>query len=169
MIPTLSIEGDKRALAMMKELEKLGSIINGADLHGKTRQEGGKDNGQVAQWLIKQGRDFFSTEAGAEAAAQAFADAVEERMAKATEGNMKAGAVAGYAWVQAMKAAMKVAAENINAGNFEGGGSEKLDPAYEKAKAAMHGFAYPIGKATGQLLDNLSSSNYGNIKLKRNA
>lgn len=165
MIPTLTLKGDKRAKAMIKALMKLQTAVTGAGLHGKGRVDSNTNNASIAEGFIKlHKRDFFNTQNVADAAAEAFARAAEQRITKMKPGQ-KATGVAMYAWRQGMKAAMAEVIKNINNAKWDGGGKNYLSDDYGDWKEMKLGFTLPIGKATGQLIKNFDKSNVGNITL----
>ena len=167
MKPVFNMTGDAELTRMMDALAKISSHYVSADMHGKERADG-KNNAEIAGYLREQGRNFFETQSTADAAAKAFAAQLEIAAARAktakTDGQR--ANLAAQVWIAAMEAALERAAKNIDEGAFEGGGSASLSEIYEPQKYRDHGFTYPIGKATGELLNNLSS-HAGNIKLKR--
>ena len=164
--------------AAIKMLAKLGSKIRAVDLHAKNRQEdGGKrglNNAQILEYLADGGRDFvMADDAIVKKTAQAIVDSVMEdmqqflkRVEKRKKGKRPESAeervateIASRAFKRAGEVWLEQITENIEAGKWEGDGSDRLNPDYEKRKQAKHGFAYPIGKATGQLLDNVAPKN----------
>jgi hypothetical protein len=160
--------GDKEAKRMMRAVAAISARFRNATLAGKTRKDGG-NNATVAEGLRDQGRNFFETQKTADAAAKAFARMTEVVAMKAKRQPSQSDALIGQVWIAAMKAASEAAAKNINDGNFEGGGSTTLSEAYaiQKAKPppAGVGFTMPIGKATGDLLNNLAAA--GTIRLHK--
>lgn len=150
---------------MLQACQAISSRFKNATLAAKGRADGGS-NANVADGLRGQGRNFFETQETANAAAEAFARTTEIVAAKAKANPTQSDALIGQVWIAAMAAAADAAAKNINDGNFEGGGSSSLSDAYAARKQKDHGFTYPIGKATGDLLNNLSS-HVGNIRLHK--
>ena len=74
------------------------------------------------------------------------------------------------AWVAAMQAYAGAVLERIEAQQTAGGGSPgKLSDEYETFKTNKVGFAYPVGKLSGQLLDALNPDGVSirNIRLSR--
>lgn len=163
--------------AALKILEKLGSKIRAVDLHAKQRQEGGRgdlNNAEILDFLAKGGRDFvIADDAMVKKTAEVITESIMADMQqfltkveKAKKGKRAASAeervatqIATRAFLAAGEVWLEQITENIESGKWEGDGSDKLNPEYEKRKQAKHGFAYPIGKATGQLLDNLAPKN----------
>ena len=150
---------------MMQTLGAISSRYKNATIPGKGRSDG-RTNAQVGDGLRDQGRNFFETQETADAAAKAFAKHTELAAIKAKRSPRVADAVVAQVWIAAMKAAANAAVKNIEGGNFEGGGSSTLTPAYAARKQSNVGFTMPIGKATGELLNNLAQ-HVGNITVHK--
>jgi hypothetical protein len=158
------MKGDKEARRMMQAVAAISTRFRNATLAGKGRADRG-NNADVAEGLRDQGRNFFETQETADAAAKAFARVTEIVATKAKRTPTQSDALIGQVWIAAMKAAAARAVENINAGNFEGGGSTSLTPEYSADKQRDVGFTMPIGKKTGDLLNNLAAA--GTIRLQK--
>ncbi len=167
MKPVMTMKGDKEAKRMLETVARISTWYKNATMLGHGRDDG-ENNANIAQYLRDQGRNFFETQSTADAAAKAFAKKTEIVAVKAkrivSEGGRRN--LAGQVWTAAMEAALAAAEKNIKEGNFEGGGKHSLTPDYAARKQKDHGFTMPIGKATGQLLNNLSE-HVGNIKLHK--
>jgi hypothetical protein len=165
----------------LKSIEKIGDVFKAVDLHAKERAEGtGSNNAQILDWLGKQGRDFVTPRDGdVQKIAQAFADSVIEDLGQKlktigsktkTGGTITADQIArqisGKAYKKAAQVWLEEITRRIEDGDFDGGGDSKLSPEYEKYKEGKFGFAYPIGKASGQVLDNVSPKTR-NLKLRK--
>jgi len=159
------MKGDKEAKRMMQAVAAISTRFRNATIKGGGRTEGGS-NADVAEGLRDQGRNFFETQTTADAAAKAFAKMTELVAVKAKHKPTASDALIGQVWIAAMKAAATAAVKNIESGQFDGGGNHSLTPDYSAQKQKKHGFTMPIGKATGQLLNNLSA-HVGNIKLHK--
>jgi hypothetical protein len=158
------MKGDKEAARMMRAAAAISSRFRNATLAGKGRADKG-NNATVAEGLRDQGRNFFETQETADAAAKAFARTLEIVAMKAKRQPTQSDALIGQVWIAAMKAASARAVENINSGTWEGPGKANLTKKYADRKQRDHGFQYPIGKATGDLLNNLAAA--GTIRLHK--
>jgi hypothetical protein len=81
-----------------------------------------------------------------------------------------ASQMAGAALKKAMLKYMEQVTDRIDYGRTNNPPFDRrLSEQYEKWKKNVYGFAYPIGKATGQLIDNLNPDGLGsrNIRLKK--
>lgn len=85
------------------------------------------------------------------------------------ETKRQAQQVDAAAFRAAMLEYMKIVAEHIESGRTETGAARDLSPYYARWKRAEFGFVKPVGKATGQLLDNLNPGGTAarNIRLRR--
>ena len=156
---------------------------------GKYRLEkqGQLTNAEIITYLAEQGRDFRTVDdSQSTAIGKAFLDNLMERFKKVaamvpkipkkaparkplTQVQRAAKNAANYGLREAMKALMKAVTDNIENAQWSGGGSKKLTDAYEERKRDTVGFAYPIGKFTGQLLDAINADGPAsrNISIKR--
>lgn len=178
----LKAEGMKPIQAKLAALENIvnGSLYKAVELNDKTRSdkqgvfEDDKTNAEILGYLKEQGRDFVDTSPSeSERVAGAFVARIEDFMDKiySAEGKgiMRAGRnAAANAWKSAMERLMVIVTEHIESGNFTGGGNPELSPAYARFKEAAVGFQKPIGKFSGQLIDNINPNGPSsrNIKVK---
>ncbi len=179
-------------LSMMEFVNYVGNTVKSVDLHGKKRKPmpdgtgGDLKNDEVAAFLKKGGRDFFkATPATANDVAAAIAAEMQTRLNFMTRAKLTAGMLAGKTLrgvgkntkkkaqeiaaaglTKGMQVYMQSVVANIESGTWEGDGSHELSEEYEAWKLRKLKFAYPIGKASGQLLENLDSSNKANIRLR---
>jgi hypothetical protein len=78
-----------------------------------------------------------------------------------------ANEIAGKALIASMEKVKDIIAERIESGvDYMGDKVEELSDDYEEYKENKHGHIYPIGIATGQVIDNLTPGKR-NIRLKR--
>jgi hypothetical protein len=174
-------KGLEQAGQLLRALEKISKTRMTADLNAKERHDDARlNNAEILQFLASQGRDFVtpSTEALKDIDEAALKE-IEQGLAKykvgrsgsriVNKGDMtevKARGVMGSALRRAAAEWQKEITRRIEEGDFTGGGDPKLEEEYEKYKLSQYGFAYPIGKATGQLLDNVAPASR-NLKLRR--
>lgn len=171
---SLESEGLRQVQGILTELQKLGSVIKAVELHTIKRKDSEKNNAEIMQFLKKTGRDFVTaSDRDAEEIARMAVAEVERRLgvefSKAAvvdrwKGKGEKNELSQFATQMAdsmMRAAMKKYMEQVsdridNQETNDPPFNEKLSEAYEAKKLKDHGFAYPIGKATAQLLDNLN-------------
>jgi hypothetical protein len=174
--------GLNESKALLESLFKIAGVRRSADLNAKERQEGGGDNNaEILDHLAKGGRDFVTPSKDAQREIdQACLREIEKGLKKyestASQGRItpskamtqsKAKQVMGKALVEAAKEWNKEITRRIEEGDWTGDGDRKLSEEYEKHKQNKYKFAYPIGKATGQVLDNVGPGTR-NIKLRNN-
>jgi hypothetical protein len=173
--------GLEEANMMLKALEKIARVRRSADLNSKHRREGNSklNNAEIFKFLADGGRDFVTPSSKAlEAIDKAAVAKIEQGLARykvghkggrlINAGNMtqsQARQVQAKALVDAAQVWMAEITRRINDGDWTGDGDPKLVEEYERYKNKKFGFAYPIGKATGQLLDNVAPGTR-NIKLR---
>jgi hypothetical protein len=185
---SLESEGLGRMNTLLGVLKKLGTAIEAVELHSIRREESSSENATILMGLAGQGRDFVTQNdsdiaqmeqafvleverrAGALLASLPAKDAAKVLKATGIE-SREASAMAGAAFIAAMKKWMNQVASRIdrqetNAPPFNG----ELTPEYaEEKRRRTGGWIKPIGKLTGQLLENLNSSGpaAGKIQLKK--
>ena len=96
---------------------------------------------------------------------QAFQNGAGNKLAQ-----QQANQISSSVFRAVMKEAMQIMTEHIeNQTGPDGAALEnpRLSEAYGELKEMMVGFAYPIGKRSGQLLDNLNPSVKGQIKVTK--
>jgi uncharacterized protein len=172
---SLETNGMEEVKAILESIAKYTSSISGAELRAKSRSEGAATNAEIIQeYLIDQDRDFVTlSETESESIAQTMANRIERAVEEIKAGEIKSSierkvdnAIAdGY--IKAIQRYMEIVTEHIeqgksSAGSFEG----TLSPKYAARKQAKYGFDYPIGKASGQLLDNLDSGGAGKANIR---
>jgi hypothetical protein len=174
-------EGLEEANMLLEALAKIAKVKRSADLNSKTRQETDSvlNNAEIFDFLARGGRDFVtpSKKALSDIDKAALA-AIEKGLLKYKVGHKggritnagkmtqaQARGVQAKALVAAAQVWMKEITRRINDGDFTGDGDPKLEEEYEKWKQKLYGYAYPIGKATGQLLDNVAPGTR-NIKIR---
>jgi hypothetical protein len=152
--------GMKTIQRKLEEIERLANgrqPFRGVQMLALERQDDEANNAEVLENLDRLGYHFaLLSEAEQGEVAEAFEQEVERRMAGP---NPNAANVAAGALREAMDALSRIVAEHIERGE---GVTKDLSEGYKELKLREHGFVYPIGKATGQLLRNLSS---GKVKL----
>ncbi len=175
----IEAEGMKEAMALLKVLNKIGASIKAVELHGKRRIEGSdNDNADVLDYLSKGGRDFISSDdAMAADAGRAFMREARKRIGqhggiKGVKGLANAEKVAREITMVGFYAAMDEVKRHIRTRidtgkTADGGSPDDLSKAYATYKQNKHGFTKPIGKATGQVYDNLAPGKR-NVKFKKN-
>jgi hypothetical protein len=168
----LNLKGMPEIKKLVKLLNSLGSSYSGAEFLAKNRKElgqGHNTNRHILEWLKEDGRDFLSmTEADIKKIEKAFSDEVvrkTERIASRNAGNF--GQALDSIMVSALRKAILcmvgIIQKRVEDGvDFKGSNLKStadLTEDYKKQKQEKHGFQYPIGVATGQLLDNLNPNN----------
>jgi hypothetical protein len=185
---SLESEGLGRMHTLLGVLKKLGTAIEAVELHSIRREESSSENATILMGLAGQGRDFVTQNdsdiaqmeqafvleverrAGALLASLPAKDAAKVLKATGIE-SREASAMAGAAFIAAMKKWMNQVADRIdrqetNVPPFNG----ELTSEYAREKARRTGgWIKPIGKLTGQLLENLNASGpaAGKIQLKK--
>jgi hypothetical protein len=175
----VEVTGLENSMAMLQTLEKIAKVKRSADLNAKQRIEEGDNNAEILEYLADGGRDFVtpSKKSLDEMDKSALAE-IEKSLAtfkvtttggritsKSALSQQQAKAVLSKALVAAAQDWMREITRRINESDWIGDGDRQLSEEYEKAKKKKHGFAYPIGKATGQLLANVAPG-IRNIKLR---
>lgn len=166
-------------------LNELGSKLGSVELHTRKRQDNEATNAQILDGLKKKGKDFLAqSDADNEEIAKAFADEIERILgqefskqavvdrfeAKGYEDLGKfTNNLATNALQKAMKKFMSQVSKRIDEGETNNPPLDDLKTNYKKYKERVAGFIYPIGKFTGQLIDNLNPDGLGsrNIRVKR--
>jgi hypothetical protein len=174
-------QGLEQAGQMLRALEKIAKTRMSADLNAKERHDNATlNNAEILEFLAGQGRDFVTPSKDAlKDIDEAALEEIEKGLAKykvgrsgsriVNKGDMnesKARGVLGNALRKAAKEWKKEITRRIKEGDFEGGGNQKLEPEYEAWKKKIYSYAYPIGVATKQLLDNVKPDSR-NLKLRR--
>jgi len=173
---TMSLEADglKELKPYLRQLAAVGNVVEAVELNAKDRADGGPNNAEILQWLDDLTYRFTQTDSSEnEQIAEAWVKMFEKlkHTLKVPKGGKeskgKAINVASKSWKEAMRKYMEIVANNINDGNTHG--KTVLEPSTVETKQREHGFVYPIGKATGQLLDNLNPTGPAqrNIRVKR--
>jgi len=178
---SLETEGLERMHTLLGVLKKLGTAIEAVELHSITRNpseyESGAENATILLGLAEQGRDFVTQSshdiaemerafvaeverrAGTLLASLPAKDAGKVLKASGIE-SRQASAMAGASFIAAMKrwmdqVASRIDRQDTNVPPFNG----ELTPEYAREKARRTGgWIKPIGKLTGQLLENLNAS-----------
>lgn len=175
---------------MLEALAKIAEKRKSADLNSKQREESDStlNNAEIFEFLAAGGRDFVTPSSKAlDEMDKAAVAAIEKGLARYKVGRKggrltnagrmtqtQANRVQATALMSAAQVWMKEITRRIEQGDFtdtgertRSGGSvlSQLSEEYEKWKRKEYGFAYPIGKATGQLLDNVAPGTR-NIKLR---
>ena len=173
---TLRIDGLERAIEMTEQLAAFGSLVTGAVLVSKSREDGGVSNAVVAEALRDNGRDFFtSTREDVSMAAEAFVLEAERRLQQIaasgpgkqlrvarptgeTGSSRAASNAAAGAWRAAMRVFRDIVASRMDRQvTSDGGAPRPVEEGYARARFERYGIATDIaGKATGQLLANLA-------------
>jgi hypothetical protein len=171
----LKADGMKAVQKQLSYLERItsGKVYRTAELMAKKREDGDEFSAKILEYLADQGRDFRDIDKGeTEKVAEAFLDQIMTRFhtVSAKTGEQRAALNASNkGFRDAMLKLMEHVSKHINDAKWTGGGSKKLSENYARIKEARHGFRYPIGKATGQLLDALNPKGPAsrNIRIKR--
>ena len=154
--------GMKRLQKKLDEIDKLATgkqPFRGVQLLGLSRADDDVNNAEVLEHLDRLGYHFAILSEDEQASvADAFERETERRLAGP---DPKAADVAAGAMRKAMDRLAEIVREHIENGT---GATKDLSEDYKDLKLREHGFIYPIGKATGQLLRNLSE---GKAKLTR--
>lgn len=181
----------------MSMIKRLGAEVKGANLNAKARVDGsGLNNAQVLKFLAEGNsrsdkptkRDFISMgPSEASAIAQDYVDKVAIQMqkqanrnanliakGKRTQGQIDASArkqanlAARAGFFAAMDKVKEIISNRITEGVVAGGGQvEDLTEETKKSKQRDHSHVYPVGIATGQVLENLTEGK-SNVKITRN-
>jgi len=158
----IKADGMKKIERKLAEIEKLAAgkqPFRGIQLLDVDRAGDTADNSVILEELGKRGYRFAVLSRGEE---QEIVDAFEEVLQKQLAGpTPNAANVAANALKAAMAQFGKIVVRHIESGENVTG---DLSEAYKIQKQREHGFVYPIGKATGQLIDNLVG---GKVKLTR--
>jgi hypothetical protein len=195
---TLETHGLETARDVLGALHKLGSSLRAVELNSVSREDSEATNAEILKWLVYTGRDFITaSDQDADEIAKAFSAELERRLGaefseeafwyKLNEREQQSGKkwnenerrenqeklaneLAAASLKEAMHKYMYQVSERIDYGRTNNPPFNKiLNEQYEKWKKNVYGFAYPIGKATGQLIDNLNPDGLGsrNIRLKK--
>lgn len=167
-------DGDMMAQlnAVLKSITAdLKSTARGVELGGHTRIDG-NSNAEIIEYQADQGRDIRTiNRRDAEAIASAFAGEIEKRLAVALQKGREpnASGMSGAAYRAAMREYMARAIDKIDSQRESNGSAFKaLSEKYRARKLEDFGFAEPILKATGQLIENLNPSTASReIKLRK--
>jgi hypothetical protein len=176
----LKMSGDKRAMKLMKYMQKLGSTVKGAEYRGRKRSgehdQKGLNNAQVIEYLKDGGRDidkFNSDEA--DKIVGEYALEIERRMQRITEGKnditvAQVFADEAAAYRKAVKAALEMYQARIEAGKDADGNTKPVTKEYAKWRANTFGVPNDTSllfKASGQLLSDVAPEpgNLSNIKI----
>jgi len=195
---TLETHGLQTLQEALGALRRLGAVLGAVELNSHPREDSETTNAEILQWLVYSGRDFItSSPDDANEIAKASADELERRLGdkfseeafwhKLDERQQQSGKklnkdekrkqqekfaneLAAAILRSAMLKYMEQVSSRIDYGRTNNPPFERrLSAQYEKWKREVFGFAYPIGKATGQLIDNLNQFGLGsrNIRLKK--
>ena len=138
------------------------TAIAAVQLTSKKREDEPDTSAQVLQDLAGGGRDFAY--ASSDLTGQIAATVARGVQAQINARAQNVDSAAAKVYTAAMKTYREAVVARINSGDWEGGGGD-LSPAYAAEKREKHGFTYPIGIATGQLIRELATA--GRIKLIR--
>lgn len=199
MCVSLEVEGIDTMSELLVMLREIGTTVNGAQLRGAKRVDAeGTSNDDILAGLVLSGRDFVGpTDGDINAAADSFSKTVQTRLEKFARSRrakklgaksieeLKALQSIGYAKDgSAQRLAQEIASASLKEAIFTWmdaimsrienqqtatGGLTPLSETYAAYKRKKWGFESPIGKASGQLLDNLDSSGTGerNVRITR--
>lgn len=173
--------GLEEADMMLQALQRISKVRRSADLNSKQRHEADStmNNAQILKFLDDGGRDFVTPSSKAlDEMDKAAVTMIEKGLAKYRVGHQggritnagkmtqaQARGVQSNAIGAAAQIWLKEITRRVKEGDWTGDGDPKLVEEYEKWKRKTFGFAYPIGKATGQLLDNVAPGSR-NIKFR---
>ncbi|MCK4306509.1 MAG: hypothetical protein KAY24_19865 [Candidatus Eisenbacteria sp.] len=177
----LEAKGMTAAQAVVDAAQKLGSRLGGVELRGKSRPEGSLTNADVEKYLRKGGRDFVTPDAACEAKIGEIIETIfgkelkrvqarnikKKKPKKLTKG--QASAVCGIALKKAMEYWMEWSTTNIeNKRLADGGIPKRVTEAYARYRLKKYGVPEDIvGKATGELLENLVDTDSINLIRKK--
>lgn len=174
---TIEQKGLEQAMNMLKTINRLGNAVKSLELRAKDRIESkAPNNAKIMQQLIRDERDFFSPndELIAEMD-KAMVFAMEQELIKQTKivaaghKSMKQAAtvVASKGFIEASEVWRRTIVKRIEGGRTaQGTVPKELSEKYKKWKLKIVNFTHPIGKLTGQLLDNMAPGRR-NIKLRK--
>ena len=181
---TVEIEGIDEIIGQLKTIQYLGADINTAELNGRLRKESAVNNSTLLRGFSERHNrkylplDNEEDEEISSAAANEIVKTLDyeferRNISKKTKiiGKEEAKNIANQIMSKALLAAMEKVKEIItrrieNGTDLNGMTVPDLKPEYKRKKEREFGFAYPIGVATGQLIDNLSPG-ARNVRLKR--
>ena len=150
----VELDGGESLKELISKMLEAGSAIKSADLRSIPRNDTSTENSEILDELKKQNRNFRDTNnKQKEEIAQSFADEIEKAYSQNPDAN--ASAVAAKAFLAAMAKYCEIVISNIEEQRIQ---NKSLTPAYEAQKIKRFGFAKPIGKASGRLIDNLNPS-----------
>lgn len=189
---SLKVTGLQAAMKLMQRMHGIPRAYRGVKLSDVERTESDAENSIIAEALQKSGRDFFSLRKGDEQHIVAAYDREiqialdkEARLLAKLERSTAVGAaaklatfkgaaegrargMAGKALRAAMAEYMRLVTQNIEQQRTKSGAPRELTEEYAAVKQRRWGFVHPIGKASGQLLENLNPTEAGrNISLIR--
>ena len=189
---TLEVQGLEGSQQMLKMLEFFANMGMGIELNARHRfgEDGEEDefditNADILDFLDEQGRNFVDPppvhrmdKAQMKAIEKGVKSIPKRMMTKKTNmkrlvNSAKRGLssnlqrLAREQMARGLRAAAKEwkkeITRRIEQGDWTGGGGD-LNPEYEAEKLRAVGFAHPIGKRTGQLIDNVAP-NTRNLKI----
>lgn len=179
----LETEGLQTIERVLSALQSMGSQIGSVELHTISRKDADATNAEILKWLKNSGRDFLTQSSkDNEEVAQAFCSELERVLGKEfSEGAVidrwearGAGRDLGQFTTEladrTLRAAMTKYAdqisERIDDQRSNTGEIADLSDAYKDYKQKAAGFIKPIGKFTGQLMDNLNAHGPGRSKIR---
>jgi hypothetical protein len=189
-------EGLQEAYNLLQMLQHLGTSISSVELNTIKRkpspyEDPDVNNTDILEYLADQGRDFVSSNANdLQEMEEAFVNEVERRLGamlsvvkmaskvarfsnKFGGARKEAASTAGAAFIKMMKVYMEQVADRIDLQDTNNPPfNSELSPEYALVKSRRTGgWIYPIGKLTGQLIDNLNSSGPagGKIRLRKSS
>ena len=169
----IDVSGLKESKNLLKTIEKLGNVFRGVQLNAKDRKDNSdKDNAQILQHLADHGRDFVSADMDLlNEIDKAVSDEIEKGLQyhasnlHTDQSSRLARKIGASAWKKGGITWNEEITRRIEEADWIGSGSAELSEPYGTQKEKKHGFKYPIGKATGQVFDNVSPESR-NIKIK---
>jgi hypothetical protein len=160
---TLNSEGLEKMSAALAELKKAGSEYSGVTLSGSSRIDDPKvRNSEILEYLGKSGRKFtepfqFEVQQIAQAAVEEYMKRLQIAFDSAGKKQKWARQTSAAALRASMIEYMTAVKSHIENGQAPGGVKDLSDP-YKDRKNRKYGFVYPIGKASGQLIEDLDTA-----------
>jgi hypothetical protein len=171
MSNTLFKELDQ-AFELITQLKDAGATIEGGTYQARGRKDNAEiTNAELLVWFQEKGRDFISlTDEDKKVIDEVVCKEIKRRVDRMANREIKSlkntlNSIFASAIRKGLFAIVSIIEKRIEAGVVAGGGPVRdLTEEYKKVKMRKHGFLYPVGVATGELLDSLQPDNK-NIKI----
>jgi viroplasmin and RNaseH domain-containing protein len=150
---SVEAEGLDQATKTLEALKKIGDLVSSAEIRLRSRNP--ESNTMILAKLAEEGRDFISlTDEECDTLAKIYAARVELGVNSKTQ---TMDAVIEDAWVLVMERYKSFIVEHIERGKSATGSLKDLSSATKQMKTRKWGFAYPIGKASGELIEAIKA------------